>query len=52
MTMGCRERDRGPGVSASWVQNLWWEAWYVGKGSVFFMEEGKDGVENKGKDNV
>ena len=29
-----------------------WEAWYVGKGSVFFMEEGEDEVESKGKDNV
>lgn len=29
-----------------------WEAWSVGKGSVFLMEEGEDGVESKGKKNV
>lgn len=27
------------------------EAWYVGKGSVFPMEEGEDGVGSKGKNN-
>lgn len=28
------------------------EAWYVGKGSVFPMEEGEDGVGSKGKNNA